>query len=47
MQPLFDFCQDQAGEAEDQSYKCQLVIGPMGQCLTMAPDRVANVPLNL
>lgn len=47
MQPLFDFCQDQAEEAEDQSYKCQLVIGPMGQCLTMAPDRVANVPLNL
>ena len=47
MQPLFDFYQDQAGEAEDQSYKCQLVTGPMGQCLTMAPDHVAHVPLNL
>lgn len=42
---LFDFYQDQAGEAEDQSYKCQLVIGLMGQCLTIAPDHVANVPL--
>ena len=31
MQPLFDFYQDQAGEAEDQSYKCQLVTGPMAK----------------